>query len=102
MRESNKSEMPSRWFDRQKLRYHLIHDLKTNGHCGPDSPLDLCEGRDSAVDTGIDHGTMSRFMNRKGMLTTDQLDPLAELLDWTIVIETKPPARRRRKVSEGK
>jgi hypothetical protein len=45
---------------------------------------------------------MNRFKNGKGKLTTDQLDPLAELLGWNIVAQTKPPARRRRKLSEGK
>ena len=105
MRPSNKSEMPGGWFDKQMVRYHLANDPKTKGIADQIRRVIGESGKTRyriAVEIGIDHGTMSRFMNGKGKLATDQLDPLAELLDWTIIAETKPPASRRRKLSEGK
>lgn len=37
-----------------------------------------------AIETGIDHAVLSRFMNGKGGLSMSSLDALAELLGWEI------------------
>jgi transcriptional regulator with XRE-family HTH domain len=42
--------------------------------------------------TGIDHATISRFMNRKGGLSTEALDAIADYLD--LELTPRKPAQR--------
>lgn len=39
------------------------------------------------TETGIDHATISRFMNGKGGLSMPNLDALAEHLGWKVIAE---------------
>jgi transcriptional regulator with XRE-family HTH domain len=54
------------------------------------------------METGIDQATMSRFMNGTGILSTNQLDALANLLHWRIGPELKAATRSRTKPAAGK
>jgi len=47
-----------------------------------------------AVETGIDHATISRFMTGKGGLSIDCIDALSEYLGWRIISDEK---KRRKK-----
>jgi transcriptional regulator with XRE-family HTH domain len=44
--------------------------------------------------TGIDHATISRFMNGKGGLSTEALDAIADYLDLELTTRQKPAARK--------
>lgn len=46
-------------------------------------------------DTGIDHAVLSRFRNRKGGLSMQNLDTIAEYFGWTITAE--PQVKKKRK-----
>ena len=48
-----------------------------------------------AIATEIDHATFSRFMNGKGGLSIQNLNALADYLDWTILAKAKSPRRRK-------
>ena len=42
-----------------------------------------------AVETGIDHAVMSRFMTGKGGLSMDSIDALSKYFGWTINADEK-------------
>jgi len=51
-----------------------------------------------AAETGIDPATLSRFMHRKGGLSIEGLDLLAEFLGWSLNVtteQTKPSTKKR-------
>jgi DNA-binding phage protein len=48
-----------------------------------------------ALDAGIDHATLSRFMNRKGGLSMDGLDRLAEALGLELTVKQAAQKRKR-------
>ena len=50
-----------------------------------------------AVECGIDHAAMSRFMSGKAGLSLPSLDALAEYLRWEIVARPKPEKTTKRK-----
>lgn len=51
-----------------------------------------------AVETDIDHGTLSRFMTGKAAgLSMANLDALADYLGWTIVAKARRPSSRTKK-----
>lgn len=45
-------------------------------------------------DTGIDQAVLSRFVNKKGGLSMDALDQLAEYFGWSVIADDK---KRRQK-----
>lgn len=47
-----------------------------------------------AIECGIDHSTMSRFMAGKCGLSVDSIDALAAFLNWELT-ERKPTKRRK-------
>jgi transcriptional regulator with XRE-family HTH domain len=42
-----------------------------------------------AIETGIDHAVLSRFMNGKGGLSISSLDALADYLGWQVTTNVK-------------
>ena len=47
-----------------------------------------------ALEAGIDHATMSRFMTGKAGLSMEALNALADLLGWEIVVKETKSKRR--------
>lgn len=43
-----------------------------------------------AIETGIDHAVLSRFMAGKCGLSMSSLDALAEYLQWEVTVRKKP------------
>lgn len=54
------------------------------------------------VETGIDHATMSRFMNGKAGLSLPNLDALADYLEWEVVAQPKSQQSTKRTTKGGK
>ena len=47
-----------------------------------------------AKETGIDTATLSRFIHRKGGLSIEAIDALADLLGWNLDAKAKSTKRR--------